>query len=133
MDPATRSRRRAKLAAFTPKIGFPAQWRDYGALEVVRGDALGNAQRAARSTINETSTSWASRRPERVVDDADDGQRLRQPAWNEIVFPAAILQAPFLRPRRRSGGQYGGIGAVSATRSAITSTTRDANTTSAGR
>ena len=39
---------RAKLAAFTPKIGYPAKWRDYSRLAIVRGDALGNALRDFR-------------------------------------------------------------------------------------
>ena len=48
MDPKTKTEARAKLAAFTPKIGYPDKWRDYSSLEVVRGDALGNAMRSAR-------------------------------------------------------------------------------------
>ena len=46
MAPETRVKAREKLAAFTPKIGYPTKWRDYSALEVKRGDAYGNALRA---------------------------------------------------------------------------------------
>ncbi|MEN9932770.1 MAG: hypothetical protein RIS17_1343, partial [Pseudomonadota bacterium] len=47
MDPKTRAAAREKLAAFKPKIGYPDKWQDYSALQIVRGDALGNARRAA--------------------------------------------------------------------------------------
>ena len=46
MSPATKAQAQAKLAKFTVKIGYPDKWRDYSKLDVVRSDALGNAQRA---------------------------------------------------------------------------------------
>ena len=46
MVPATKVKAHEKLAAFTPKIGYPSQWRDMSALQIDRGDALGNAMRS---------------------------------------------------------------------------------------
>src|SRR3569623_2348311 len=48
MTPETKAKARAKLAAFTPKIGYPDKWRDYSTLEIRPDDPLGNALRAAR-------------------------------------------------------------------------------------
>ena len=47
MTPSTRERALVKLDKFTPKIGYPAKWRDYSALSVDRGDLIGNYARAA--------------------------------------------------------------------------------------
>ncbi len=113
MDPKTKAEARAKLAKFTPKIGYPAKWRDYSALEVRRGDALGNLRRAAefqyRRQLDKIGkpidrTEW-SMTPMTV-------NAYANPAWNEIVFPAAILQAPFFDPRADDAVNYGGIGVV---------------------
>ena len=46
MAPATKAKAKAKLAALKVGVGYPDKWRDYSGLEIVRGDALGNAQRA---------------------------------------------------------------------------------------
>ena len=47
MSPATKEKALAKLAAFTPKIGYPKKWRDYSALEICRDDLVGNIDRHA--------------------------------------------------------------------------------------
>src|SRR5439155_1626469 len=47
MAPATKEQARAKLASLKVGVGYPDKWRDYSKLDVVRGDALGNAQRAS--------------------------------------------------------------------------------------
>ena len=113
MAPATRQAAREKLAAFKPKIGYPEKWRDYSALSVVRGDALGNAQRAAEFNFN--------RQVEKLGKPVDRSEwfmtpmtvnAYANPTWNEIVFPAAILQAPFFDPKADDAINYGGIGAV---------------------
>jgi predicted metalloendopeptidase len=46
MGPATKQQALAKLHAITNKIGYPGKWRDYSAVSIVRGDALGNSERA---------------------------------------------------------------------------------------
>jgi putative endopeptidase len=102
-----------KLAAFRPKIGYPTKWKSYAALEMMAGDAFGNSVRAR---------AWAHE---------DDRRRLGKPTdrdewfmtpqtvnayynatFNEIVFPAAILQAPFFDADADPAVNYGGIGGV---------------------
>jgi putative endopeptidase len=113
MAPETKTRARAKLAAFTPKIGFPEEWRDYSALEVRRGDLVGNVIRA-----NEFEHRRQLDKLGKPVDRREWGMypmtinAYANFAWNEIVFPAAILQPPFFDPNADPAVNYGGIGAV---------------------
>ncbi len=113
MDPATKTAARAKLAAFTPKIGYPDKWRDYSALEVVRGDALGNSFRAAAFEYQRNLDKIG-----KPIDRSEWGMTpmtvnaYANPLWNEIVFPAAILQPPFFDPNADPAVNYGGIGMV---------------------
>ena len=113
MSAETKKQAAEKLALFRPKIGYPDKWRDYSALTIVRGDAFGNAQR-----IDEFE---ARRRLLRL------GKKTERDEWgmtpqtvnasynsvfNEITFPAAILQPPFFDPNADAAVNYGGIGAV---------------------
>ncbi len=113
MDPATKVEARAKLAVFTPKIGYPAKWRDYSALDVVAGDALGNARRASEFDYNRDLAKLG-----KPIDRSEWGMTpmtvnaYANPTWNEVVFPAAILQPPFFDPDADPAVNYGGIGAV---------------------
>jgi putative endopeptidase len=113
MSPATRAKALEKLHQFTPKIGYPSKWRDYSALQVVRGDPVGNAQRA---TMFEWNRDVA--RINKPVDKSEWGMTpstinaYYNPSFNEIVFPAAILQAPFFDPDADDAVNYGAIGAV---------------------
>jgi putative endopeptidase len=113
MDPATRTKAREKLAAFTPKIGYPDKWRDYSALKVERGDLFGNAMRATEFEYNRQLAKIG-----KPVDRSEWGMTPQtvnayaNPLLNEIVFPAAILQAPFFDPNADSAVNYGAIGAV---------------------
>ena len=113
MDPKTRVAAREKLAAFTPKIGYPDKWQDYSALTIVRGDAMGNAKRATEFEFNESVAKL-----NKPVDRSEwfmtpmTVNAYANPTWNEIVFPAAILQAPFFDPNADDAVNYGGIGAV---------------------
>ena len=102
-----------KLAAFRPKIGYPDAWRDYSALEVRPGDAFGNRLRAA-------VFGW-ERRLARIDDPTDRDEWGMTPqtvnayynsTFNEVVFPAAILQAPFFDPHADDAVNFGAIGAV---------------------
>ncbi len=113
MAPETKIKARAKLAAFTPKIGYPDKWRDYATLVVKAGDPIGNAQRAAEFEYMRNvakigkpvdKTEW-SMTPQTVNAYANQ-------ARNEIVFPAAILQPPFFDPNADPAVNYGAIGAV---------------------
>ena len=113
MAPETKVKAHAKLAAFTPKIGYPSQWRDYSALQIVPGDAFGNAVRAAQwrhdynvSHLGKPLQRWEwGMTPMTVNAYANFG-------LVEIVFPAAILQPPFFDPKADPAVNYGGIGAV---------------------
>lgn len=113
MSPETKVKARAKLAAFTPKIGYPEKWRDYSALEVVPGDALGNAERATRFEYFRQVAKLG-----KPVDRSEWGMTPQtvnayaNPLLNEIVFPAAILQPPFFDPNADDAVNYGAIGAV---------------------
>ncbi len=113
MTPATRQAALAKLAAFHPKLGYPDTWRDYSRLSIVAGDAFGNAVRAQ-------VFEWR-RQVDRLASPTDRGEwgmtpqtinAYYNPTFNEIVFPAAILQPPFFDPHADPAVNYGGIGAV---------------------
>ena len=113
MTPATRERALEKLAAFTPKVGFPAKWKDYSALEIDPVDLIGNVLR---------TNAWEHDRQLAKLGqpiDRDEWYMTPQtvnayynPLMNEIVFPAAILQYPFFDLERDAAANYGGIGAV---------------------
>ena len=113
MGPATRAKALEKIHQFTPKIGYPSKWRDYSALTVVADDPVGNAQRA---TMYEWNRDVA--RINKPVDKTEWGMTpstinaYYNPSFNEIVFPAAILQAPFFDPKADDAVNYGAIGAV---------------------
>jgi putative endopeptidase len=113
MDESTKKAAREKLAAFTPKIGYPDKWRDYSKFEVVRGEAWGNALRARRFEYERNLDKIG-----KPVDRSEWGMTpmtvnaYANPLWNEIVFPAAILQPPFFDAKADPAVNYGGIGAV---------------------
>jgi predicted metalloendopeptidase len=113
MTPETRTRAHEKLAAFTPKIGYPDKWKDYAALVVRRYDLLGNVRRAA-----EWQWNYQIARLDQPVDRAEwqmtpqEINAYYNPSNNEIVFPAAILQPPFFDPNADAAVNYGAIGAV---------------------
>ena len=113
MTPETRVKARAKLASFTPKIGYPVKWRDYSALQIVNGDAFGNAERATRFEYRRNLAKLGK------PVDRDEWfmtpmtiNAYANPTMNEIVFPAAILQPPFFDVNADPAVNYGGIGAV---------------------
>jgi putative endopeptidase len=102
-----------KLAAFRPKIGYPDKWRDYSALQVRAADAFGNAMRAG-------VFEW-QRQLDRLGKPTDRDEWHMTPqtinayynsTFNEVVFPAAILQPPFFDANADAAVNYGGIGGV---------------------
>jgi putative endopeptidase len=113
MTPQTREKALAKLDKFTPKIGYPAKWRDYSTLVIARDDLYGNYRRG-----NEVNTDRELNKLGGPVD-RDEWFMTPQtvnayynPGMNEIVFPAAILQPPFFDADADDAANYGGIGAV---------------------
>ena len=113
MAPETRARARAKLAAFTPKIGYPESWRDYSSVAVSRTNLIQNIVNA-----NEFEYQRNLNKLGQPVDRSEWGMTPMEvnayanPTWNEIVFPAAILQPPFFDPNADPAINYGGIAAV---------------------
>lgn len=113
MTPATRERALAKLNKFTPKIGFPKNWRDYSTLITSRNDLYGNVIRGAEVGVGRELSKLGG------PVDRDEWFMTPQtvnayynPGMNEIVFPAAILQPPFFDADADDAANYGGIGAV---------------------
>ena len=113
MGPETKREALAKLAKFSPKIGYPDKWRDYNALKIDRNDLVGNVMRARRFEYNREINKLG-----KPVDRGEWGMTPQtvnayyNPLMNEIVFPAAILQPPFFDPAADDAVNYGGIGAV---------------------
>jgi len=113
MSAATKKVALEKLAAFHPKIGYPDKWRDYSALAVRADDAFGNVARAE-------SFEW-QRQLKQLGGPTDRGEWGMTPqtinayynaTFNEVVFPAAILQPPFFDPHADAAVNYGAVGGV---------------------
>jgi putative endopeptidase len=113
MSPETRTKALAKLAKFTPKIGYPDQWRDYDGFEVKAGDLVGNVMRGS-----DFDHAYQVAKLGKPIDRAEwhmtpqTVNAYYNPNLNEIVFPAAILQPPFFNLAADDAVNYGGIGAV---------------------
>ena len=113
LSEATKAKALVKLAAFTPKIGYPDKWRDYGRLAFDRGDLVGNVRASA---VFETERELAKLGGPVDRDEwfmtPQTVNAYYNPGMNEIVFPAAILQPPFFDMQADDAANYGGIGAV---------------------
>lgn len=113
MTPETRQRALAKLDKFTPKIGYPAKWRDYSALVIDRTDLYGNYLRGqAVATDRELAKLGQPVDRDEWFMTPQTVNAYYNPGMNEIVFPAAILQPPFFDAEADDAANYGGIGAV---------------------
>jgi len=102
-----------KLAAFTPKIGYPDKWEDYSTLTIEANDLVGNIIRSGKIAFKKEVEklggpirNWEWGMTPQTVNAYYD------PTVNEIVFPAAILQPPFFNMAADDAVNYGGIGAV---------------------
>ncbi|GAA4675838.1 M13 family metallopeptidase [Frondihabitans cladoniiphilus] len=113
MTDVTRQKAFEKLDKFTPKIGYPTKWRDYSALAIDAGDLVGN--------IRATAVFGFDRELGKIGKPIDREEWFMtpqtinayyNPGFNEIVFPAAILQYPFFVEGRDAAANYGAIGAV---------------------
>jgi endothelin-converting enzyme/putative endopeptidase len=113
MAPETKKQALIKLAKIANKIGYPDKWRDYTKLAVVRGDAMGNSQRANVFEFNRQLAKigkpldrqeWQMSPP--------TVNAYYNPQMNDINFPAGILQPPFFDNRLDDAVNFGAIGAV---------------------
>lgn len=113
MSDVTKKQALVKLAAIQNKIGYPTKWRDYTALKIVRGDALGNSLRANAFEVHRQlakigkpldKQEWQMTPP--TVNAYYD------PTENNINFPAGILQPPFYDFKADDALNFGGMGAV---------------------
>ena len=114
MSDSTKTRAREKLDAFTVKIGYPDKWKDYSSMEIdPKLSYYENMHNAGMWHQRETYAKWG-----KPVDRTEWGMTPQtvnayyNPLANEIVFPAAILQAPFFDPNASDAENYGGIGVV---------------------
>jgi putative endopeptidase len=113
MTDETKAQALDKLSKFTPKIGYPDEWRDYTALDIEADDLYGNLERAALAEYERQISRQGG-----PVDRSEWGitpqtvNAYYSPPLNEIVFPAAILQPPFFNLAADDAVNYGAIGAV---------------------
>ncbi|WP_185214267.1 M13 family metallopeptidase [Sphingobacterium mizutaii] len=112
MSPTTKEKALEKLSKFTVKIGYPDKWKDYSSLQV--GTSLiENVNNVRRWSFEENLAKQG-----KPVDKSEWGMTPQtvnayySPLFNEIVFPAAILQPPFYDYKADPGVNFGGIGAV---------------------
>jgi putative endopeptidase len=113
MSDATKAEAQTKLRKINVKIGYPEHWRDYSTLQILPDDLLGNIRRAQQFERNRKlaqlggpvdRSEWMMSAP--TVDAYYD------PAVNEIVFPAGILQPPAFDPAADDAFNYGSAGAT---------------------
>ncbi len=113
MSDVTKKRAQEKLNAFMKKIGYPDHWKDYGALTIVGNDYVKNVMASAKWQYNFDLNKLG-----RPVERSEWGMTpptvnaYYNPAFNEIVFPAGILQYPFFDEAADDAVNYGGIGCV---------------------
>jgi putative endopeptidase len=113
MGGETKVNAKEKLMAFRPKIGYPDEWQSFVGVSISDDDVVGNvqnlrqffqAQSVQREQLKTDRDRWGMA-PQQV-------NAYYNSSFNEIVFPAAILQAPFFDPNADDAVNYGAIGAV---------------------
>lgn len=113
MSAVTKKEAQDKLSKFTPKIGYPNQWRSYAKLNIRPDDLVGNIIRKTEHSYKRELGKLG-----KPIDRAEwliapqTVNAYYNPELNEIVFPAAILQPPFFDASADDAANYGGIGAV---------------------
>ena len=115
MDKPTKAAAIAKLDAFTTKIGYPDRWHDFSTIRISPDDLVGNAARIEAWQVSDAVSKlkepvrkweWSQTIMPQVIN------AYYNPAANEIVFPAAILQPPFFDPKADPAVNFGSIGMV---------------------
>lgn len=113
MSEVTKQKALAKLATFTPKIGYRVKWETYDGLELTSKSFYDNLRNASRWGYRDMIARYG-----KPVDKTRFGMTpptvnaSYNPVNNEITFPAGILQYPFFHPDADDAINYGGIGAV---------------------
>jgi len=111
MTPETKARAKEKVKTLYVGVGYPDKWIDYSSLEIAKGDALGNLQRAelfeyhrqlAKLKQPVDRTEWWMT-PQTV-------NAVNLPLQNALNFPAAFLQAPYFDPNRDPAANFGAMG-----------------------
>jgi putative endopeptidase len=113
MSDATKEKALAKLDAFTKKIGYPDKWKTYADVSINKSTYYANEASLARHVYKKMigklgkpvdRTEWGMTPP--------TVNAYYNPQYNEIVFPAGILQFPFFDENADDAINYGGIGMV---------------------
>ncbi|WP_369311076.1 M13 family metallopeptidase [Providencia rettgeri] len=113
MDESTRQEALKKLEQFTVKVGYPDQWNDFSRINLKPDSLLDNYKQVVAWSYNDMLSKMGQ--PVRKWEWGMTPQTVNayfNPVQNEIVFPAAILQAPFFDPNVDPAYNYGAIGAV---------------------
>ncbi|MCX2561699.1 M13 family metallopeptidase [Acetobacter farinalis] len=113
MSKETREAALRKLENFEVQVGYPNEWRDYSSLNVTKGEVYNNAK-------NGVAFEWQYwlDRLDKPVDRNEWGMTpqtvnaYNNPLFDQVVFPAAILQPPFFNPKADAAVNYGAIGGV---------------------
>jgi predicted metalloendopeptidase len=113
MSPETKAKAKQKLDTLKVGVGYPDQWQDYSRLEVIKGDALGNVERAELFEYQ--------RQLAKLHQPVDRGEwwmtpqtvnAVNLPLQNALNFPAAIIQPPYFDPEADAAHNYGSMGAI---------------------
>jgi endothelin-converting enzyme/putative endopeptidase len=113
MSPETKVAAKEKLHTVMNKIGYPEKWRDYGALEIERGDVLGNEQRASQFEFARDlakigkpvdKNEWTMSPP--------TVNAYYEPQQNNVNFPAGYFQPPFFSDTEDDAANYGDMGST---------------------
>ena len=113
MSPDTKVKAKDKLHAVMNKIGYPDKWRDYSALQIVPGDALGNQMRA-----NQFDTARDLAKIGKPVDKGEwemtppTVDAYYSPQQNNVNFPAGYFQPPFFSDKEDDAANYGDMGST---------------------
>jgi len=113
MGDETKKKAIAKLNTFMKKIGYPDKWKDYSSVTIVGDNYVKNIMSSSKFEYNYNLNKLG-----KPVDRTEWGMTpptvnaYYNPAFNEIVFPAGILQYPFFDFEADDAVNYGGIGAV---------------------
>ncbi len=113
MSHETKLKALEKLHKFDPKIGYPTKWKDYSSLHITKDSLLDNMKAVQEWNVHRSRSKLGQ-----PIDRTEWGMNPQtvnayyNPVKNEIVFPAAILQAPFFNLQADDAVNYGAIGAA---------------------